>query len=206
MREMAATGYRAEDIGREFGVSTGTVYAYTCDVRRRRSRRAPYRENGLGRPARPRNPVREARIIAACETDTLQAIADREGITRERVRQIVATYIRRTGHEIRLRTSGNSPRRAALPPTVTQRLLRLARLQPETGCWIWHGYKASLGSWLHPRPLFSMRGGRAPRLAYRVAFTLWRDPSLGTAQIVPQTCGDYSCINPFHWERRVNSR
>ena len=99
MRALRTAGYRRADIAYEVGVSPNCVGAYAGDL--------PIALHSNRTPAsvRPRDPAREARIVAAAKTRALQEIADQEGITRERVRQIVVGYMKRTGEVVRRRRS-----------------------------------------------------------------------------------------------------
>jgi len=89
VRAIAASEGRCRDIGARFGVSDG----YVSQIRKGTVR--PYVERPVHQPLPPFVPDptmdRNDAIVAAREYgETLEVIGDRYGITRERVRQIVA--------------------------------------------------------------------------------------------------------------------
>lgn len=154
-----------------------------------------------------RNSARDAEVIAAYADDerseSMEAIGRRFGITRQRVQQIVWRWEAETGRTLSRLIQSRSDRPSALTiksldATLAQCLLSLARREPGTGCWTWTGrrYRLSPG---REYPVLSIRG--KPHYARRLAYTLWRDPSIPKDHfVVPMACRRMDCVNPFHLE------
>jgi transposase len=194
MRKMRAGGYLCRDIAHEFGVTEDYVIRYTRDV--------PVRRSTKGTGCNPRDEEREARIVAAARRGGLAPVAKEFGISRERVRQIVADYQRRTGDIVRAPRSRRAAKRPRAAPSLAQILLCHARLNRETGCWRWIGaLHQTARSVAKPTSQTARRYGLS-QIVYRATFHLWRGP-LGREHIVPAVCGDKLCINPYHWQREV---
>lgn len=147
---------------------------------------------------------RERRIVLACLSgETFPVVARREGITGERVRQVVKRWEQETGVHVLRCVERQAVRRTRRPPPRSKRTLaqRLAEKCERVGdCWIWTG---GFG-WFNSNRVYPVMGWgtRAARsvgqqYAHRVAYVLWNGPiSQGAA--VKQMCGAYLCINPAH--------
>jgi hypothetical protein len=158
------------------------------------------------RQGEPRDPDRDARVVAAYAEGgvdaTFRRVGDKLGLTGERVRQIVERWEAETGQRIpRAPERRRAARREAEleaagkripPPSVAQRLLAHVRPNMATGCWEWTG------------PFTEPNGHRFARFealdeqfAHRVSFRLWCGP-IPPGHVVLQACGGRFCINPFH--------
>jgi len=81
----------------------------------------------------------------------------------------------------------------------THSIAALALHADENGCWLWRGNVNGRG-----RPVLALNGQGA--LAHRVGYRLWREAGhelrgpLRPNVPLLQTCGNRSCVNPFHME------
>lgn len=133
----------------------------------------------------------------------MAAVGEMFGVSRETVRTTVRRCEARTGRAIlaapqRWRRDREEAKRRSRP-TLAQRLLRHARLVAETGCWEWVGRTRVVGGGCYPA--FSAAG---EQFAHRVSYRLWRGPIPPAHDVVP-SCGNGSCINPFHREAVARS-
>lgn len=179
--------------------------------RKRRPRGRPrkgHRRPGKARPDRvPASPERDAAIVAAyssADCPGMNRIGDSFGVSREAVRIVVRRWEQESGETIlpapqRRRRAKDAARARIKPPTVAQRLLKKARLVPETGCWEWLGRMQSSNGGSYPS--FSALG---QQFAHRVAFELWRGP-IPKGHVLVRQCAMERCINPFHREETSNS-
>lgn len=154
-----------------------------------------------------RNSARDAEIIAAYADGerhrSMESVGGSFGISRQRVQQIVWRWEAETGETLIRRIQHRKQQALSLTttsvnPSLAQRLLSLARLQPETGCWLWTGrcYRLSPG---REYPVVSIRG--KSHYARRLAYTLWRLAIVPVDRVVvPLVCRRMDCINPFHLE------
>jgi hypothetical protein len=186
MRRLRKAGYRPQDIAYEVGCSVATVCTYTRGL-------APRVRQGRA-TNRPHDPARETEIVRRARTETLTAIAESFGLTRERVRQVVVGYEKRTG-EVVPRVSERKEPRTVRHLSPAQRLLNRARLEVSTGCWRWDGplhigkYPIAAGHGKH-----SIAG---EQYAHRASYRLWVG-EIPESQRIVWTCGDEPCINPQH--------
>lgn len=75
--------------------------------------------------------------------------------------------------------------------TLARFLLKIS-IDPETGCWIWQGYKQKLGY-----GCFQLRGKQ--QLAHRVGFNLFRG-QIPRNHELDHLCRNRACVNPAHLE------
>lgn len=200
MRRLVGEGHQCKDVARAFGVSVTTCSRYTRNLPRQRS---TFLKDGKLGTRGPKDGAREKRLVEAAQLEPLAAIAAREGISPERVRQVVAAWQMRTGKRIsgpRL-VDGEPPQRASADPSIAQLLLGKARLDTTTGCWRWQGFVVH-GTRPQARSTTAKNYGLS-QVASVAAYQLWREPEVGRRYIDPVVCGNPLCINPFHWERRV---
>jgi hypothetical protein len=142
-------------------------------------------------PSTSPNRERDANIVAAyIDGDagvTYSTVGRPHGLSRERVRQLIARYEELTGVKVPRGHERRAPRSAAAPrPSLPQRLLRHVRLVPGCGCWDWTGAISPTG-----HPLLGKTYAR------RVAYELWCGPIPLGFHVVP-SCARRACINPFH--------
>lgn len=144
---------------------------------------------------------RELGVVHRLRNGAFQADVARDlNVSPQRISQIVQAFERRTGETVPRHPRGKratAPESKSLVPaqprrTEAQRLLRNARLEPETGCWHWLGrlYK---GVYPHCSPV------AGEQFARRASYRLWRGPIPKWWAVVPR-CPDSLCINPYHLE------
>jgi predicted transcriptional regulator len=187
-RRLAETGYQAQDIAFELGVCRATVLRHTSDI----PRPAASTIYPAGRRRRSKKDALYAEWAERVRQGETQAqIASEAGVSRQRVQQALARHQTITGERILIPVRSKAPP-PRLRPSFAQRLLSHARREGE--CWVWKG-ALSNGT-----PRRFQGGGKAwSQIAYRAAYQLWRDPSIGGKHLRP-VCGDDLCINPYHRE------
>lgn len=174
-------------------------------------------------PATPSNgpeagsPDRKELIVAdyanGDSDPTFERVGESWGLSRERIRQIVAEWEARTGESIpraparrRAAREAEARRLAAdarqrreeearklpPPPSIAQRMLAHVHVDGTTGCWEWTGPVTTIGG--RPFPRFKALD---EQFAHRVSYRLWCGP-VPEKHYVLRVCDHQLCINPFH--------
>jgi hypothetical protein len=194
MKEMRSAGALVSEIAASVGVSSATVSALTRGLQPRNRH-----TSARAVAAHSHNKERDEELVRRVrEGESMKAVADAYGLSRERVRQIIVGWEKRNSEIIpRLRERG-VPTVYAPPPSAAQRLLSRAVLNRATECWEWTGgYECHRG---RAYPVASKQPKAAycgERYAKRASYRMWVGEIQEDRRIV-NACGNDSCISPFH--------
>ena len=154
--------------------------------------------NGKGRPRHGQSPKwgrKDAILLAEMVGDSsLQAVGDTIGLTRERVRQIIAEHVDLMMVEwLKIK---KKPKRKSYDDRARDKFYSNAKRNPETGCVEWVGACTRAGGYGSA----SYRGESMG--AHRVSWILAHGPipehDSYHGMCVCQKCDNPSCVNPDH--------
>lgn len=81
------------------------------------------------------------------------------------------------------------------PMNIKERLMKHVKVNPETNCWEWQGYKYKGGY-----GLMRTGGAEAPReSSHRVSYKIYRG-EIPNGLFVLHLCNNPACVNPEHLE------
>ncbi len=85
--------------------------------------------------------------------------------------------------------------------TIDDRIEGLSTVNPETGCWDWHGSKFGDG---YPRMNMQENGKQVGRRGHRLSFQHYNGPLID-GLVIAHKCDNKLCVNPEHLEQ-ITSR